>query len=204
MSAGDRAALLARARAARHRRRDPGGRGLPARERPVPVARRRHAARLRSGRAGRAPPRASRGGDVAAARRPRAESFGSIGTDAQGCVRRIGKRFDLGGSTQAGLYTWVNVVSARALDDLPERRDLRAPRPLDRAAPGLRARDVIACWRPRRLPLGAGRNAERVPRSEPAPAAPLLPRRGSRGEAGGRALRAGARARRWRDARRGS
>jgi len=53
---------------------------------------------------------------------PRAESFGSIGTDAQGCVRRIGTRFDLGGATQAGVYTWVNVVSARALGDLPERR----------------------------------------------------------------------------------
>ena len=53
---------------------------------------------------------------------PRAESFGSIGTDAQGCVRRIGTRFDLGGATQAGVYTLVNVVSARALGDLPERR----------------------------------------------------------------------------------
>ena len=48
---------------------------------------------------------------------PRAESFGSIGIDAQGCVRRIGRRFDLGGETRAGVYTWVNVVSARALGD---------------------------------------------------------------------------------------
>jgi NDP-sugar pyrophosphorylase family protein len=53
---------------------------------------------------------------------PRAESFGSIGADAQGCVRRIGRRFDLGGAVQAGVYTWVNVVAARALRDLPERR----------------------------------------------------------------------------------
>ena len=53
---------------------------------------------------------------------PRAESFGSIGADAEGCVRRIGRRFDLGGATQAGVYTWVNVVSAHALDSLPERR----------------------------------------------------------------------------------
>jgi NDP-sugar pyrophosphorylase family protein len=53
---------------------------------------------------------------------PRAESFGTIGFDAQGCVRRIGRRFDLGGETRAGVYTWVNVVSARALDDLPQRR----------------------------------------------------------------------------------
>jgi NDP-sugar pyrophosphorylase family protein len=52
----------------------------------------------------------------------RAESFGSIGLDAEGCVRRIGKRFDLGGSTQSGLYTWVNVVSAAALASLPARR----------------------------------------------------------------------------------
>jgi NDP-sugar pyrophosphorylase family protein len=52
---------------------------------------------------------------------PRAASFGSIGIDAQGCVRRIGSRFDLGGTTRAGLYTWVNVVSANALAGLPER-----------------------------------------------------------------------------------
>jgi mannose-1-phosphate guanylyltransferase len=52
---------------------------------------------------------------------PRAESFGSIGIDAQGCVRRIGSRFDLGGATRAGLYTWVNVVSASALAGLPDR-----------------------------------------------------------------------------------
>jgi mannose-1-phosphate guanylyltransferase len=53
---------------------------------------------------------------------PRAESFGSIGTDTEGHVRRIGRRFDLGGATRAGVYTWVNVVSARALETLPERR----------------------------------------------------------------------------------
>jgi NDP-sugar pyrophosphorylase family protein len=52
---------------------------------------------------------------------PRAASFGSIGIDAEGCVRRIGSRFDLGGETRAGLYTWANVVSARALDTLPQR-----------------------------------------------------------------------------------
>jgi NDP-sugar pyrophosphorylase family protein len=59
---------------------------------------------------------------------PRAESFGSIGADAQGCVRRIGRRFDLGGETQAGLYTWVNVVAARALATFG--RHLRTPRRL--------------------------------------------------------------------------
>jgi NDP-sugar pyrophosphorylase family protein len=53
---------------------------------------------------------------------PRMEGFGSIGIDTQGCVRRIGSRFDLGGATRAGLYTWVNVVSAGALGSLPERK----------------------------------------------------------------------------------
>jgi NDP-sugar pyrophosphorylase family protein len=52
---------------------------------------------------------------------PRTASFGSIGVDAAGVVRRIASRFDLGGETHTGLYTWVNVVSRRALDALPQR-----------------------------------------------------------------------------------
>lgn len=52
---------------------------------------------------------------------PRMGRFGSIGLDACGRLRRIGKRFDLGGETQRGLYTWVNVLSARAFDAMPER-----------------------------------------------------------------------------------
>jgi mannose-1-phosphate guanylyltransferase len=52
---------------------------------------------------------------------PRAASFGSVGVDASGALRRIGTRLDLGGEARAGLYTWVNVVSRRALDALPER-----------------------------------------------------------------------------------
>jgi len=52
---------------------------------------------------------------------PRSADFGSVGVDASGAVRRIGSRFDLGGETRAGVYTWVNVVSRRALDALPER-----------------------------------------------------------------------------------
>lgn len=52
---------------------------------------------------------------------PRSASFGSVGVDAEGSVRRIGSRFDLGGSRRAGLYTWVNVMSRRALETLPER-----------------------------------------------------------------------------------
>jgi NDP-sugar pyrophosphorylase family protein len=54
-------------------------------------------------------------------RDPRAEQFGSIGVDAAGRVRRIGRRFDLGGEQDAGVYVWANVASARALDTLPER-----------------------------------------------------------------------------------
>jgi NDP-sugar pyrophosphorylase family protein len=52
---------------------------------------------------------------------PRAERFGSVGVDAQGRVRRIGRRFDLGGEVASGVYVWANVVSARALDRLPDR-----------------------------------------------------------------------------------
>lgn len=52
---------------------------------------------------------------------PRGDRFGTIGVDAAGRVRRIAKRFDLGRETAAGVYTWANVVSARALDTLPQR-----------------------------------------------------------------------------------
>jgi NDP-sugar pyrophosphorylase family protein len=55
-------------------------------------------------------------------RDPRAERFGTIGVDRAGRVRRIGRRFDLGGEVDSGVYTWVNVVSARAFDFLPARR----------------------------------------------------------------------------------
>ncbi len=51
----------------------------------------------------------------------RAERFGTIGVDGEGRVRRIAKRFDRGGETRSGVYTWANVISARALDTLPER-----------------------------------------------------------------------------------
>ncbi len=55
-------------------------------------------------------------------RDPRAERFGTMGVDAVGRVRRIGRRFDLGGETDAGVYTWVNVVSGAAFDSLPDRQ----------------------------------------------------------------------------------
>ncbi|MDH3213872.1 MAG: NDP-sugar synthase [Myxococcales bacterium] len=51
----------------------------------------------------------------------RSAEFGTIGLDREGRLRRIGGRFDLGSETQAGLYTWVNVVAARAFDTLPDR-----------------------------------------------------------------------------------
>jgi len=51
---------------------------------------------------------------------PRGGSFGTIGIDAAGRVRRIAKRFDLGGEQRAGLYAHVTVVAARAFETLPE------------------------------------------------------------------------------------
>ncbi len=51
---------------------------------------------------------------------PRAASFGTIGVDADGRIRRIARRFDLGGEQRAGLYAHVTVVSARAFDGMPD------------------------------------------------------------------------------------
>ncbi len=51
----------------------------------------------------------------------RAPLFGTIGVDPEGRVRRIGKHFDLGGEVRAGIYVHATVISARALDTLPER-----------------------------------------------------------------------------------
>ena len=45
---------------------------------------------------------------------PRVATFGSIGVDTEGRLRRIATRFDLGGEEAAGIYTWVNAVAARA------------------------------------------------------------------------------------------
>ncbi len=52
---------------------------------------------------------------------PRAERFGSVGVDAADRVRRVARRFDLGGECRSGLYAWANVVSPRILETLPER-----------------------------------------------------------------------------------
>lgn len=53
---------------------------------------------------------------------PRSDRFGTIGLDAEGKLRRIADRFDLGGESQAGVYTWLNVVSPAALDSLPDQK----------------------------------------------------------------------------------
>ncbi len=52
---------------------------------------------------------------------PRANRFGTIGLDAEGRVRRIARRFDLCGETQAGVNASVYVFSAKAFDTLPAR-----------------------------------------------------------------------------------
>ena len=55
-------------------------------------------------------------------RDPRAAQFGTIGLDGRGDLARIGERITLGDSVEGGVYTWVNVLSPRAFDTLPERR----------------------------------------------------------------------------------
>lgn len=52
---------------------------------------------------------------------PRAERFGTIGVDASGRVRRIARRFDLGGERAAGVNVSVYLFAARAFDSLPGR-----------------------------------------------------------------------------------
>lgn len=52
---------------------------------------------------------------------PRADRFGTIGVDAAGRVRRIARRFDLGGESAAGVNVSVYLFAARSFEDLPER-----------------------------------------------------------------------------------
>jgi NDP-sugar pyrophosphorylase family protein len=52
---------------------------------------------------------------------PRAARFGTIGLDATGRVRRIARRFDLGGETRAGVNVSAYLFAARSLESLPER-----------------------------------------------------------------------------------
>lgn len=52
---------------------------------------------------------------------PRADRFGTIGIDGAGRVRRIARRFDLGGEAAAGVNVSVYLFAARAFASLPER-----------------------------------------------------------------------------------
>jgi NDP-sugar pyrophosphorylase family protein len=52
---------------------------------------------------------------------PRGDRFGTIGLDDGGQIRRIARRFDLGGETQAGVNVSVYLFSAKAFDTLPDR-----------------------------------------------------------------------------------
>jgi NDP-sugar pyrophosphorylase family protein len=51
----------------------------------------------------------------------RAERFGTIGVDAASRLRRIARRFDLGGEAHAGVYVSVNLFAARIFASLPDR-----------------------------------------------------------------------------------
>jgi NDP-sugar pyrophosphorylase family protein len=87
---------------------------------------------------------------------PRAATFGSVGVDRDGVVRRIGRLLDLGGETDSGVYVWANAVAARAFDTLPDRESFShfdawlAPR-LAAGARDVRgevARDAACTWIP--------------------------------------------------------
>jgi len=73
---------------------------------------------------------------------PRAADFGTIGLDAEGCLRRIATRFDLGGETQCGVFTGLRLFSPAVFDDWPD--DVAFEDLTDWLAPQLRAgaRDI--------------------------------------------------------------
>ncbi len=52
---------------------------------------------------------------------PREVAFGTIGIDADGRVRRIGRRSDLGGEVQCGLFVGARLLAARAFESVPAR-----------------------------------------------------------------------------------
>ena len=52
---------------------------------------------------------------------PRQETFGSLGFDDEGSLRRVGRRLDLGAETRRGLFLGVRVVAARCLAAWPAR-----------------------------------------------------------------------------------
>ena len=51
---------------------------------------------------------------------PRHAEFGTVGLNAEGAIRRIGSRRNLGGEQISGIFTGVRLFSARALDSLPK------------------------------------------------------------------------------------
>jgi NDP-sugar pyrophosphorylase family protein len=51
---------------------------------------------------------------------PRGEAFGTIGIDADGGVRRIARRFDLGAETRCGAFLGVRLFSPAILETMPE------------------------------------------------------------------------------------
>ena len=51
----------------------------------------------------------------------RAPSFGTLGVDGEGRLRRIAQRLDLGGETRAGVWVWANAVSPRLFESMPDR-----------------------------------------------------------------------------------
>ena len=82
-------------------------------------------------------------------------------------MRRIGRRFDLGGETQRGrLHLGERALGAR-LRLAAGARGLHPPRRLVGALLAARRRDAVGAvvLPPERVPLGAGRNARGVPRT---------------------------------------
>ncbi len=60
-------------------------------------------------------------GTLALRRDPeRASTFGSIGLDPEGCVRRIAKRLDLGGEVDEGVFVGLRLFSPSAFGSLPQ------------------------------------------------------------------------------------
>ncbi len=71
---------------------------------------------------------------------PRSAQFGTIGIDEDKNVRRIGRRFDLGGESRAGVFVGVRLFSPAIFDGLRDRPADEAFEDLsDWLAPGLRA-----------------------------------------------------------------
>lgn len=68
-------------------------------------------------------------------RDPRAEQFGTIGIDDRGRVRRIARRFDLGGETRSGVFLGVRLFSPGAFGSLPTRAGTPTPPGVTHRAP---------------------------------------------------------------------